>query len=208
MSVEDMISERFSPDDHPKARKSLISAAILAIVLAGIDITSEQFSLYVFTVKVEQETLVASAQIVTSVLLAIFLIRIFPTFLEQYRAYSIKKLGIQANIDRTNVYEGLFGPGHTMDDYDGSPESEIKWVADKWKAKQQRKEASIDRISLIFSTFTETILNFLVPTLLAIIAISHPELPKTLALEIFAEQSEIVGPVEESETEAPPRQSE
>jgi hypothetical protein len=194
LTLDDLISEKFSPNNHQRARKSLITASILAIVSASIEIVSDEISIFGFSVRIEQETLTASAQIVTLVLLVIFLVRVVPEYLQKYRTFSIKKIDIQASVARASFIEFYHQPD--QDHYDGSPDAELKDLKERLEREKQETETFFDKIALFYGAFADALLNLFVPILLSTIVIFNPELPKAVALAVFAEQTSALEPVD------------
>jgi hypothetical protein len=194
LTLDDLISEKFSPINHQRARKSLITASILAIVSASIEIVSDEISIFGFSVRIEQETLTATAQIVTLVLLVIFLVRVVPEYLQRYRIFSVKKIDIQANAEKASIYEDYYQPDE--DYYDGSPAAEIQEVEERFERKKKERETFFDKVALFYDAFADALLNHLFPILLSIIVILNPEIPKAVALAVFAEQTSALEPVD------------
>jgi hypothetical protein len=108
----------------------------LAIVSASIEIVSDEIIIFGFSARIKQETLTATAQIVTLVLLVIFLVRVVPEYLQGYRNFSVKKIDIQANAEKASIYEDYHQPDE--DYYDDSPAAEMQEVEERFERKKGR----------------------------------------------------------------------
>jgi hypothetical protein len=172
----------------------------LAIVSASIEIVSDEISIFGFSVRIEQETLTATAQIVTLVLLVIFLVRVVPEYLQRYRTFSIKKINIQASVARASFIEFYHQPD--QDHYDGSPDAELKDLEERLEREKRETETLLDKVALFYGAFADALLNHLFPILLSIIVILNPEISKAVALAVFAEQTSALGPVDTSYLES------
>ena len=189
MSIDELIAGRFTSKDSTKSRKALVTSALLTIIVSSIVIVSDQISLLGFTIKVEQQSLIAFGQITTLLLLIVFLFRVFPEYIPLFREYSLKKVELEEQASRSAIFEDHFGYDDGDQDYDGSPEAELREVGARAKRQKAAKETAFDKFELRYNVASGIVLDLALPVFLSFIAVFSPEAPKRTALYLFSDTS-------------------
>lgn len=166
MTFIELLTENESVE---KARKSLFVASISVPLFAGVNFLSEEITLFGLTVQVSHDRIVDIGRVAIIFLLIIFLLRLLPVFISWIHSF-LEVKDKKWEDDTKASFPERPNPG---EDYWPDPEShEIRFQDDK--SLRDKRRLRVKAASNFTANSVTSLLNFVLPVSLAVIAVARP----------------------------------
>lgn len=168
-----LISEHLDPEDWRKAKRALLLASITTLVVAGVEIISDEFALFGFEVRLAQDKLVASGQIVSGVLLFLYCIKIGPDVVRRIQDFFVERLKAKhANEDEAQKWDLGFGDDER--EYNGSVQDEIDDQTKRQKHERLKLNRKYSLLNKAASLLVSLVQDFSIPLAIGAMAAFYP----------------------------------
>ena len=174
-----MIWDHLTPENNKQAKKSLLIVSALTIFVAGVDFTSDVITLFGFGVRIPQVKLVSAGQVLSGMMLVVFVLRSLPIYLE-----AVAELFTNAmkSKQRGETLHLQLGWGfNDYPDFENGPEGEFKALEHRHTSEMELLTKKLDFVSITVRSISILLVDYSIPILVGFIAAFSPEYPSKLS---------------------------
>ena len=175
-----MIWDHLDPDDHRKAKKSLLIVASVTIAIASIEFTSDEITLLEFSVRVPQAKLLAAGQLLSFLLFIVFMLHALPVYVGSIA--EIWKKAQEAKHARETIHLQNDWGFEDFPDFSDGPEGEFQALDYKQSKERQVLTEKVNFVSIVAKSISVLVIDYSIPILVGLVAFFQPEWPSQVML--------------------------
>jgi hypothetical protein len=156
-----------------KARRNTLIASGITFLIANLKMESNVLEILSLKFIIEPTRLVAVGQIISCLLLGIFLLRAAPRAIEGVKNIWLKNYIKRENEQLMSLSMDLFGYDGEIPN-DGSPDQEFKDAQYELTSERERKQKLFEYWKQLSTAFATLFVDFVLPFTLALLAIFSP----------------------------------
>ncbi|MDO6589173.1 hypothetical protein DS901_04035 [Loktanella sp. D2R18] len=174
MSDTNIVPVDLDPKNSKVARRTLLTTAYFTLILANLNILSEQVSFFGVSIELDQDKLIALGQVSTFALFIVYIVKELPNLNVLLHVRTTRRINASHKFARNSLSGRLEMEYRQPDQYDDLPNSDIQALEIQLKNEKESVDQRAANRSANLTFISDVFSCYIVPVLMAIPAISCP----------------------------------